>query len=103
MMHCTDCGNLVERCTCFGSKSDAPFIPESKDEEISRLKAELEKKVRYIHAQVDELDELKAELKEARKVMNNALNELGVPQPGYPAPVGNAVEMLRDYLNRKGE
>jgi hypothetical protein len=28
--------------------------------------------------------------------IHDALNELGVPGPGYPAPVANAVEILSD-------
>jgi hypothetical protein len=30
--------------------------------------------------------------------IERALNELGVPQPGYPVPVANAVEILRTSL-----
>jgi len=36
------------------------------------------------------------------KILNGvkeALNELGVPQPGYPAPVANAVEALRKSID----
>lgn len=34
-----------------------------------------------------------------RDAIHAALNELGVPQPGYPAPVANAVEILRAALS----
>lgn len=30
--------------------------------------------------------------------IRSALNELGVPQPGYPAPVANAVKILTEAL-----
>lgn len=33
-----------------------------------------------------------------RTALTAALNELGVPGPGYPAPVANAVEILRAAL-----
>jgi hypothetical protein len=32
--------------------------------------------------------------------LNRAANELGVPQPGYPAPVANAAEILRTVLRQ---
>lgn len=33
-----------------------------------------------------------------RQGIEAALNELGIPQPGYPAPVSNAVKLLQDAL-----
>ncbi len=34
-----------------------------------------------------------------KKNIRRALNELGVPGPGYPQPVANAVEILQGALN----
>jgi hypothetical protein len=39
---------------------------------------------------------LKAELKYCQKRIEAALRELGEPQPGYPAPVVNAIQLLRE-------
>ncbi len=35
-----------------------------------------------------------------RVAVRAALNELGVPQPGYPQPVANAVEILNKAMAR---
>ena len=35
-----------------------------------------------------------------RHAIEMALNELGVPQPGYPQPVANAVEILQTAIGR---
>lgn len=40
-------------------------------------------------------------LPKAIDAMRRAANELGVPQPGYPAPVANAASILRDALEPK--
>jgi hypothetical protein len=37
--------------------------------------------------------------RDMRAAISDALHELGEPQPGYPAPVANAVQILRDALN----
>lgn len=37
-------------------------------------------------------------VRELRDAIQRALNELGVPQPGYPAPVANVVEILGNAL-----
>lgn len=37
-------------------------------------------------------------VEELRSAMRRAANELGVPQPGYPAPVANAANILRAAL-----
>jgi hypothetical protein len=37
----------------------------------------------------------RARVKELEHRIRRALNELGIPQPEYPAPVANAVSILR--------
>ena len=44
------------------------------------------------------LDRLAALTWEPRESIRMALDELGEPQPGYPAPVANAVEILKRAL-----
>lgn len=44
---------------------------------------------------------LKAENAKLKEACRNALNELGVPRPGYPQPVANAVEILHGVLKEK--
>lgn len=39
------------------------------------------------------------EIRDLKFAIQSALNELGVPQPGYPAPVTNAVEILRKVVS----
>ncbi len=34
--------------------------------------------------------------------IDRALHEIGVPGPGYPAPVGNAYDILRAMLDKYG-
>ena len=41
-----------------------------------------------------------AKIAAMRQAIALALNELGVPQPGYPTPVTNAVELLRAALQQ---
>jgi len=41
---------------------------------------------------------LKGEIFAVKTMIQNALKELGVPGPGYSAPVANAVEILRAAL-----
>lgn len=61
---------------------------------IAALEGELAKKdLQYNEA-------LKAG-QELNRRITTALNELGVPQPGYPAPVANAVDILTNGLKRK--
>jgi hypothetical protein len=45
-----------------------------------------------------EADQLRAEVKRLREAAQAALDELGVPDHNYPAPVVNAVEILRAPL-----
>ena len=42
---------------------------------------------------------LKAEAEVYRKALERICNELGVPGPGYPQPVANAVDIARAALN----
>lgn len=45
--------------------------------------------------------ELVGQTDRLREALEAAANELGVPQPGYPAPVANAAEILRAALDVK--
>lgn len=45
-----------------------------------------------------EVERLESENKRLRGAMGRAMLELGVPQQGYPAPVANAWEILREAL-----
>ena len=45
-----------------------------------------------------EVERLESENKRLRGAMSSAMLELGVPQQGYPAPVANAWEILREAL-----
>lgn len=42
--------------------------------------------------------ETKAKLARAREALRDVMNNLGVPQPGYPAPVAVAYEIAREAL-----
>lgn len=42
-------------------------------------------------------------LKRYRHALDRIMHELGVPQPGYPAPVANAYEIASDALSGKEE
>jgi hypothetical protein len=42
--------------------------------------------------------EAEAEVERLRAAVTAACNELGVPQPGYPAPVANAAQILTEAL-----
>jgi len=46
-------------------------------------------------------DTARAELDKLRGFVRMALDELGVPQPEYPAPITNAVEFLREGLSNE--
>ena len=48
-----------------------------------------------------EIVNLKSKNKILKEMIQMALNELGVPNEGYPAPVSNAVDILNQAL--KGE
>jgi hypothetical protein len=52
-------------------------------------------KIRELQVKVHEQAE---QLKAKDEAIRNALNELGVPGPKYPAPVTNAVEILGQAL-----
>lgn len=54
----------------------------------------------WAHEQVEK--SLQSRLAKARDAMRNAMNEIGVPQPGYPAPVGNAYDILSRCLDEIG-
>jgi hypothetical protein len=41
------------------------------------------------------VERAEARVKELEERIRRALNELGIPQSGYPAPVANAVSILR--------
>ncbi len=47
---------------------------------------------------VDDVPYLLARVRELEEALREALNELGVPTDDYPAPVGNAVTILRAAL-----
>jgi hypothetical protein len=49
-----------------------------------------------LRAHADALEKLKV----AEGAMHNAMNELGVPGDGYPAPVANAYDLLKAALAR---
>jgi len=53
------------------------------------------------HRYTKNLERLESERDAYRKAIEDALNELGVPGPGYPAPVANAVGILRNALEVK--
>lgn len=69
-----------------------------KAQEIIGLRDALERQ----HAATDviwnQYHSLEAELNKSREAIRNAMNELGVPQPGYLAPVANAYNILNDAL-----
>jgi hypothetical protein len=53
-----------------------------------------------------EREAVAATLAELRTTVEAALNELGVPGEGYPAPVANAVDILRaalDLIDKAGQ
>ncbi len=56
----------------------------------------------FVHAK-NQFLEAQQSLSLALKSIEEALNELGVPQPDYPAPVTNAVNILRQALSPKQE
>jgi hypothetical protein len=79
--------------------------------EIQQLRADLDvachikagDKVAFDWAILTKINDLQVELDEAKKVITAARNELGVPQPGYPAPVANAAEILAAFLEAHKE
>lgn len=50
------------------------------------------------HDLPQEVTALREQRDKLKDTIRRALRELGVPQPGYPAPVANAVEILNDVL-----
>jgi hypothetical protein len=50
---------------------------------------------RYADELLVKLERAEARVKELEERIRRALNELGIPQSGYPAPVANAVSILR--------
>ena len=83
-------------------KNDPGIQLEYALEEINFLRAENER-LRELHRQdtlrlMDENDRLQAENEHLRRAAQAALNELGVPTENYPAPIANAVAILRDGL-----
>ena len=58
---------------------------------------------RELTAKTAKCERLRQQLAEARNAAQRALNELGVPQPGYPQPVANAVEILTSALKSSGK
>jgi hypothetical protein len=50
---------------------------------------------------LDDCDALVAEVEKLRVAARNAMNELGVPQPGYVQPVANAYEILNKALGNE--
>jgi hypothetical protein len=71
---------------------------DSLEAEIERLTKERDELVRRGVNALTERDEARAEIERLRAAMEAAQNELGVPGDNYPAPVANAVEILRTAL-----
>jgi chromosome segregation ATPase len=73
----------------------------------AQLRADLNECNRNYNSTYQHLSEkviqLRLELAEAREAIDKAAHELGVPQPGYIAPVANAATVLRAYLAKYPE
>lgn len=66
------------------------------------LKWENENLRRFAHEQAARMGELQRESERLRKAIRTSLNELGVPDSDYPAPVANAVDLLISALADTG-
>jgi len=73
--------------------------------ELADLKLELELCTNrdLVWEEHTKLTQLRAELDEARKVIDAAAHELGIPIPGYIQPVANAAYMLWAWLKAHPE
>jgi hypothetical protein len=70
---------------------------EEKKKEIKRLAGNVDLITENLSAR-DNICWLITELEKAWSALEFIRNELGVPQPGYPAPVANAAERARKAL-----
>jgi hypothetical protein len=41
---------------------------------------------------------LESKLKAAREALDGIMHEIGIPQPGYPAPIANAYQIAKQAL-----
>lgn len=64
---------------------------QARGQELDQLRAERD-------AAILELEKAVGKVGRAREALTKAGNELGVPQPGYPAPVANAAEIISACL-----
>jgi hypothetical protein len=73
--------------------------------ERSAVTAALTAAYPHLHAREYALSALRvqAENERLRAQIQRALNELGVPGPGYPAPVANAVDILASLSDEGGD
>ena len=60
--------------------------------------SEYDPEIDSVRQQHEALSRLAAEIKQLRNAARAAMNELGVPQPGYLQPVTNAYEILEKAL-----
>ena len=65
------------------------------DREIDRLKAELED---YKFQTKHSVNIWKSKAEKLAEALRNIRNELGIPQPDYPAPVTNAANYAKEAL-----
>lgn len=75
------------------TRKDRDSLIEERNKAVSDWQGKLLEATDIAKKALEDADEL-------QKRIDAALKELGVPQPGYPAPVANAVDILTNGLKR---
>lgn len=55
----------------------------------------------FAKKQIEELQTELEQIKQIKGFIQMALDELGIPNKDYPAPIANAVDFLREALNKE--
>jgi len=74
---------------------------EAKDREIERLEETKDQYLNIINLLACEKEQLKAENAALKRGIRNAMNNLGVPNAGYPSPVAEAWAILDALLTEQ--
>jgi hypothetical protein len=86
-----------ERMATSSDKVDADFA-RCMERELNEARFDLDFSRRLANWQSKTIDDLTAQRDRLAEALRSIKNELGVPQPEYPAPVANAVKIADEAL-----
>src|SRR3990167_2900274 len=91
---------LMEAIECAETGRDHDRMKRKEAEtQVKELEAECVKGREELHRMDEYLLGLEKQVWQLRDALDKIVHELGVPQPGYPAPVANAAEIAKDALS----